>query len=148
MKVLSKCICLCHCLCLCICLCHCLFVGQVISLHHSDQMSERSQSRIVLLRCSLSVFVFVFVSIFVPPPQSPPPLSIPSWYEPFGPDLELLHERGSAVGRKSDLICIQQWPTYCLPRISGTEDSEQLCWTHQLCFRLFSDLNLLKIGQN
>ena len=27
----------------CLCLCHCLFVGQVKSPHHSDQMSQRSQ---------------------------------------------------------------------------------------------------------
>ena len=39
LKVLSKCICHCHCL----CLCHCLFFGQVMSPHHSDQMSQRSQ---------------------------------------------------------------------------------------------------------
>ena len=64
----SKCICLCHCHCLCICLCHCFFLGQVMSPHHSDQMSQRTQvSRIALLRCSLNVFVFVivFVSVFV-----------------------------------------------------------------------------------
>ena len=35
------CLCLCHCLCLCICLCH--FFGHVMSSHHSDQMSQRSQ---------------------------------------------------------------------------------------------------------
>ena len=39
--MLSKCIFLCHCLCLC--LCHCLFFGPVMSSHHSDQMSQRSQ---------------------------------------------------------------------------------------------------------
>ena len=62
----SKCICLCHCLCLCICLCHCLFVGQVMSSHHYDQMSQRSQvSRVALWRCSLNVFVFVIVIVFV-----------------------------------------------------------------------------------
>ena len=52
LKVLSKCICLCHCLCLCLCICHCLFVGQVNSPHHSDQVSQRSQvSRVTLLLC-------------------------------------------------------------------------------------------------
>ena len=62
----SKCICLCHCLCLCICLCHCLFVGQVLSPYHSDQMSQRSQvSRIALWWSSLNVFVFVIVFVFV-----------------------------------------------------------------------------------
>merc|ERR1711956_129384 len=65
-KVFSKCICLCHCLCLCICLCHYLFFGQVMSPHHSDQMSQRSQvSRVALWRCSLNVFVFVIVIVFV-----------------------------------------------------------------------------------
>ena len=49
LKLFSKCICLCNCLCLCICLCHCLFFGQVMSPHHSDQMSQRSQvSRVTL----------------------------------------------------------------------------------------------------
>ena len=52
LKVLSKCIRLCHCL----CLCHCLFFGQVMSLHHSDQMSQRPKvSRIALSGCSLNV---------------------------------------------------------------------------------------------
>ena len=52
LKVFSKCICLCHCNCLCLCLCHCLFVGQVMSSHHSDQMSQTSQvSRVTLLLC-------------------------------------------------------------------------------------------------
>ena len=67
--MISKCICLCHCLCLCICLCHCLFFGQIMSPHHSDQMSQRSKvSRIALWRCSLNVFVsvIVFVFVFVP----------------------------------------------------------------------------------
>ena len=68
--VFSKriCLCLCHCLCLCICicLCHCLFVGQVMSPHHSDRMSQRSQvSRVALWRCFLNVFVFVIVFVFV-----------------------------------------------------------------------------------
>ena len=50
----------------CICHCHCLFVGQVMTPHHSDQMSQRSQvSGIALLRCSLNVFVFVIVFVFV-----------------------------------------------------------------------------------
>ena len=62
----SKCIFLCHCLFLCICLCHCLFLGQVMSPHHSDQMSQRSQvSRIAPWRYSLNVFVFVTVFVFV-----------------------------------------------------------------------------------
>ena len=34
LRVFSKC------LCYCVCLCHCLFVCQVMSSHHSDQMSE------------------------------------------------------------------------------------------------------------
>ena len=38
-KKVSKCIS--HCLCLR--LCHCLFSGRVMSPHHSDQMSQRSQ---------------------------------------------------------------------------------------------------------
>ena len=63
---LSKCICLCHCLCLCICLCHCLFFGPVMSPHHSDQMSQRSQvSMITLWWSSLNVFVSVIVFVFV-----------------------------------------------------------------------------------
>ena len=41
------------------------FFGQVISPHHSDQMSQRTQvSRIALWRCSLNVFVIVFVFVF------------------------------------------------------------------------------------
>ena len=53
---LSKFICLCHCLCLCICLCHCLFFGQVMSPHHSDQMSQRSQvSRVALCMSKVKV---------------------------------------------------------------------------------------------
>ena len=56
----------CYCLCLCICICHCIFVGHVMSCHHSDQMSQRSQvSRIALWRCSLNAFVFVIVFVFV-----------------------------------------------------------------------------------
>ena len=40
--------------------------GQVMSPHHFDQMSQRSQvSRIALWRCSLNVFVFVIVNVFV-----------------------------------------------------------------------------------
>ena len=39
---------------------------QVMSPHHSDQMSQWSQvSRIALLRCSLNVFVLVIVIVFV-----------------------------------------------------------------------------------
>ena len=37
----SKCICHCHCL--CICLRCCLFVGQIMSPHHSDHISQKSQ---------------------------------------------------------------------------------------------------------
>ena len=49
---LYECICRCHCLCLCICVCHCIFFGQVMSPHHSDQMSQGSQvSRVTLLLC-------------------------------------------------------------------------------------------------
>ena len=68
LKVLSKCICLCLCLCLCLCifLYHFLFFGQIISPHHSDQMSLRSQvSRIALWWNSLNVFVFVIVFLLV-----------------------------------------------------------------------------------
>ena len=62
LKVFSKCICLC--LCLCICLCHCLFVGQAMSLHHSDQMSQMSQdSGVALWMCSRNIFVFVIVLV-------------------------------------------------------------------------------------
>ena len=64
----SKCICLCHCLCLCICLCHCLFFGQIMSPHHSDQISQMSNvSRMALWKSLLFVFVFVivFVCVFV-----------------------------------------------------------------------------------
>ena len=40
--------------------CHCLFVGQVVSPHHSDQMSQRLQvSRVGILRCLLNIFVSV-----------------------------------------------------------------------------------------
>ena len=64
LNVFSKCICLCYCLCLC--LCHCLFLGQVMSHHHSDQTSQRSQNpRIAFWRCSLNVFVFVIIIVFV-----------------------------------------------------------------------------------
>ena len=56
----SKCICLCN------CLCHCLFFGQVMSPHHSDQMSQRSKvSRMALWKSFLFVFVFVIVFVFV-----------------------------------------------------------------------------------
>ena len=66
LKVRSKCIRLCHCLCLCISLCHCLFFGQVVSPHHSGQMSQGSQvSWATLWRCSLNVFVFAIVFVFV-----------------------------------------------------------------------------------
>ena len=45
LRVFSKCLCQCH--------CHCLFVGHVMSPHHSDQMSQRSQvSRVALWGCS------------------------------------------------------------------------------------------------
>ena len=43
-----------------------IFVGHVMSSHHSEQMSQRSQdSRIALRRCSQNVFVFVIVFVFV-----------------------------------------------------------------------------------
>ena len=43
-----------------------VYFGQVMSPHHSDQMSHRSQvSRIALWRCSLSVIVFVFLLVRV-----------------------------------------------------------------------------------
>ena len=42
------------------------FFGQVMSPHHSDQMSQRSQvSRIALWWSSLNVFVSVIVFVFV-----------------------------------------------------------------------------------
>ena len=42
-----------------------LFFGHVMSSHHSEQMSQRSQvSRMALRRCSQNVFVFVFVNFF------------------------------------------------------------------------------------
>ena len=42
------------------------FFGQLMSPHHSDQMSQRSQvSRVALWRCSLNVSVFVFVIVIV-----------------------------------------------------------------------------------
>ena len=63
-----KCLCLCLCNCLCICICLCQFFGHVMSSHHSEQMSQRSQvSRMALRRCSQNVFVtvlFVFVIFF------------------------------------------------------------------------------------
>ena len=46
----------------------CLIVGQVMSSHHSDKMSQRSQvSRVTLWRCSPNVFfiVIIFVIVFV-----------------------------------------------------------------------------------
>merc|ERR1712055_518696 len=53
-----------HVLCLCICLCNSF--GHVLSSHHSEQMSQRSQvSRIAYRRCSQNVFVFVTVFVFV-----------------------------------------------------------------------------------
>ena len=43
-----------------------IFFGHVMSFHHSEQMSQRSQvSRIALWRCSQNVFVFVFVFVIV-----------------------------------------------------------------------------------
>ena len=42
-----------------ICICIRIFVGHVMSPHHSDQLSQKSQvSRIALWRCYLNVFVF------------------------------------------------------------------------------------------
>ena len=67
LRVFSKCLCQCLCLCHCICLCQFVF-GHVMSSHHSEQMSQRSQvSRMALRRCSQNVFVtvlFVFVIFF------------------------------------------------------------------------------------
>ena len=41
-----------------------IFFGHVMSSHHSEQMSQRSQvSRIALRRCSQNVFVFVIVFV-------------------------------------------------------------------------------------
>ena len=43
-----------------------IFFGHVMSSHHSEQMSQRSQvSRIALRRCSQNVFVIVIVIVFV-----------------------------------------------------------------------------------
>ena len=43
-----------------------IFFGQVMSFHHSEQMSQRSQvSRIAIRRCSQNVFVFVIVFVIV-----------------------------------------------------------------------------------
>ena len=43
-----------------------VYFGQVMSPHHSDQMSQRSDdSRVALLGCSLDVFVVVFVFVIV-----------------------------------------------------------------------------------
>ena len=43
-----------------------VFFGHVMSSHHSEQMSQRSQvSRIALRRCSQNVLVFVFVFVIV-----------------------------------------------------------------------------------
>ena len=55
------------------CMCHCLLIVfvfvlscQVMSPHHSNQMSPRSQVyRIALWRCSLNVIVFLFVFYIV-----------------------------------------------------------------------------------
>ena len=48
------------------CLCHCLFIGQVMSPHHSDQMSQGSQvSWVALWRFSQNVFVIVIVFVVV-----------------------------------------------------------------------------------
>ena len=50
-----------RCLCLCVCICQFfLFVGQVMYLNHSDQMSQRSQVfRTAFWGCSVIVFAFV-----------------------------------------------------------------------------------------
>ena len=50
--VFCLCLCLCLYLCLCLCFCHFLFVGQMMSPHHSDQMYQMSQ----ISRCCLRVF--------------------------------------------------------------------------------------------
>ena len=47
-EVFSKC--LCHCLCICICICLCQFFGHVMSSHHSEQMPQRSQCCLIILR--------------------------------------------------------------------------------------------------
>ena len=66
MSCLCHGLCICLCLCLCYCLSNCLLVGQVMSPHHSDHMSQRSQvSKIALWRCSLNVFVIVIVIVIV-----------------------------------------------------------------------------------
>ena len=55
-RVFSKCLCLCLCLCLC----------QVMSPHHSDQMSQRSKvSGVAIWGCSPNVIVIVIVFVFV-----------------------------------------------------------------------------------
>ena len=61
---------LCLCLCICLCICLCLFDGQVMSSHHSDQMSQRSQvSRIALwwssvMSLSLSLSLYLSFQCF------------------------------------------------------------------------------------
>ena len=66
LRVFSKCLCHCICLCHCLCLFHCTSVGQVVSPHHSDQMSKRSQvSSVALSGSSLNVFVIVIVIVIV-----------------------------------------------------------------------------------
>ena len=56
---------ICHCHCLCICICHCLSLGQFISPHQSDQISQKSQvSKDAPWRCSLNVYVFFIVVVF------------------------------------------------------------------------------------
>ena len=43
-----------------------IFLGHVMSPHHSEQISQRSQvSRIALRMCFQNVFVFVIVIVFV-----------------------------------------------------------------------------------
>ena len=68
LRLFSKCHFHCHCICLWICLHNCLSISQVISLHHSNQMCQRSKvSWVALWRWSLNVFVFVIVFLLVRP---------------------------------------------------------------------------------
>ena len=67
-RLFSQFLCFCDCLCLGICLClyHCLFVGWVMSPHHPNQMSQRTQvSGVAIWGWYLDIFVFAFDFVFV-----------------------------------------------------------------------------------
>ena len=52
----------CMCLWLCLCNCVCLFVGQDMSLHHSDQMSGRYEDYYIVFCMSISKVLSEWVS--------------------------------------------------------------------------------------